>query len=727
MPILRILVAFAFMCLNPSSALSQETDKTNISEALARIALLVREGEQTERPWRSLVGASAPLVRQTAFEAIARIRSHQHTNLVLGGLSDTEPAVRTAAVFAWSQMHQVDAGPLRKLLISESEISVLSALAFAFGRTGEAQDIDALRLRLKEANPLLSAVIINAFAELHERGVPIPKDLQDTCVMRYDIAKQSTEKLAILDLIKRLQMPTNEALVKIGQTCLMDQDITVQLQCISNRRLFTDHAEALKKALAHESIMLRRIAVRSLATPAQAETLSEHLAKVGRLTEDTRAWHSQLSAEIPEILDVLMRSQPADATQQKIRDLHQDLGKILQSLRNQEAGASTAEAEGEGVTEEPSSSKAQATPPRTAYLAALHCAASTVLKHWTAKRKHPKCGYGYASHKQSLWWKYRSDALASGGKALNLKRLAADVAAKNVGAKAAFLKKLSEQPASRLRDQFLLAALKPKDSALTRLAVQLIAQVRPKGYQDALLNHYASAAKQRSFWTMAALIDAYARLGMTAAIEIVERHTNDSNLLLKRSAERALTRLQQVMAQQSGPIKVERGRQDRVPPPLMMGGGPKPDLRLIKPSAINLVRFHTSAGPMTVKLYAKQARETVKRFVQLARRDVYNGQPFFGSTMPLITYTGDPTQTGSGGEEPRLRAEVSQRPMTRGAVAMRVLTGGLVGSQIIFSGRRQPVLDGRFPIFGQVTAGLEVLGQLTASDRIIRVELLSQR
>ena len=58
---------------------------------------------------------------------------------------------------------------------------------------------------------------------------------------------------------------------------------------------------------------------------------------------------------------------------------------------------------------------------------------------------------------------------------------------------------------------------------------------------------------------------------------------------------------------------------------------------------------------------------------------------------------------------------------------MRVLTGGLVGSQIIFSGRRQPVLDGRFPIFGQVTAGLEVLGQLTASDRIIRVELLSQR
>ena len=213
---------------------------------------------------------------------------------------------------------------------------------------------------------------------------------------------------------------------------------------------------------------------------------------------------------------------------------------------------------------------------------------------------------------------------------------------------------------------------------------------------------------------------------MTATIEIIERHTNDSNLLLKLSAERALTRLQQVMAQQSGPIKVERGRQDRVPPPLMMGGGPEPDLRLIKPSPINLVRFHTTAGPMTVKLFAKQARETVKRFVQLARRDVYNGQPFFGSTMPLITYTGDPTQTGSGGES-RDWAEISQRPMTRGSLAMRVLTSGLVGSQIIFSGRLQPVLDGRFPIFGQVTAGLEVLGQLTASDRIIRVELLSQR
>ena len=84
--------------------------------------------------------------------------------------------------------------------------------------------------------------------------------------------------------------------------------------------------------------MLRRIAVRSLATPAQAKTLSEHLAKVGRLTEDTSAWHSQLSAEIPDILDVLMRSQPADATQQKIRDLHQDFGKILQSLREPRSG-----------------------------------------------------------------------------------------------------------------------------------------------------------------------------------------------------------------------------------------------------------------------------------------------------------------------------------------------------------------------------------------------------
>ena len=727
MPILRILIVFALMCPYPYSALGQEANGDEISEALARIALLVKEGEPSERPWRGLVGDSAPIVRQTAFEAIARIGSRQHTSLVLGGFSDTAASVRTAAAFAWSQMQQVDAEPLRKLLLSESEPSVLSALAFAIGRIGHQQDVDALRLRLKGAEPALAAAILNAVAELHERGVQIPRDFQQACVTRYDGNKQATEKLAILDFIKRLQMPKNDALVKVGQLCLDDQDLAVQLQCVSNRRLFTDPELVLKRALDHESIMMRRIAIRSLASPTQLLTLSEHLAKLGRLTQDTSIWYSQLSAELVDILDVLMRAQPADTTKRIVRELHQDIGKMLQSIRSHEAGASKAELEGEGDAEEPSVSKAQPTPLRLPYFAELHCATSIVLNHWNARRTSPNCGYGYASSERRLSWRYRSDAASRGGRALNLRRLAAEVATKSIGAQAAFLQKVSEQPASKQRDKFLLAALTPKDSALTRLAIQLISKVRPKGYESALLNHYEYAAKQRAFWTMAALIDTYAQLGMTATIEIIERHTNDSNLLLKLSAERALSRLKDVMAKQSGPIKIELGRKDRVPPPLMMGGGPKPDLRLIKPSVINSCRFHTTAGPITVKLLTKDARETVKRFVQLARRDVYKDQPFFGSTLPFITYTGDPTLTGSGGEEPRLRAEISQRPMTRGSLAMRVLTSGLVGSQIIFSGRRQPVLDGRFPIFGQVTAGLEVLGQLTASDRIIRVELLSQR
>ena len=248
MPILRILIVFALMCPYPYSALGQEANGDEISEALARIALLVKEGELSERPWRGLVGDSAPIVRQTAFEAIARIGSRQHTSLVLGGFSDTAASVRTAAAFAWSQMQQVDAEPLRKLLLSESEPSVLSALAFAIGRIGHQQDVDALRVRLKGAEPALAAAILNALAELHERGVQIPRDFQQACVTRYDGNKQATEKLAILDFIKRLQMPKNDALVKVGQLCLDDQDLAVQLQCVSNRRLFTDPELVLKRA-----------------------------------------------------------------------------------------------------------------------------------------------------------------------------------------------------------------------------------------------------------------------------------------------------------------------------------------------------------------------------------------------------------------------------------------------------------------------------------------------
>ena len=69
------------------------------------------------------------------------------------------------------------------------------------------------------------------------------------------------------------------------------------------------------------------------------------------------------------------------------------------------------------------------------------------------------------------------------------------------------------------------------------------------------------------------------------------------------------------------------------------------------PEKGNLVAvMHTNMGDIKIKLFPEEAPKTVKNFVELAKKDYYNGIIFHRVIKDFMIQGGDPTGTGMGGE-----------------------------------------------------------------------------
>lgn len=133
----------------------------------------------------------------------------------------------------------------------------------------------------------------------------------------------------------------------------------------------------------------------------------------------------------------------------------------------------------------------------------------------------------------------------------------------------------------------------------------------------------------------------------------------------------------------------------------------------------------TTKGKFTLQLLPKQAPRTVSNFVALADGGYYTGLTFFDAKDWEIR-AGDPTDSGRGGPGYTLPAEpiAKGESWATGAVGMaRLPDGSLSGSQFFvlrtsWSGGNPGV---SYNHFANVSAGLDVITQLSSSDRILRV------
>ncbi len=141
--------------------------------------------------------------------------------------------------------------------------------------------------------------------------------------------------------------------------------------------------------------------------------------------------------------------------------------------------------------------------------------------------------------------------------------------------------------------------------------------------------------------------------------------------------------------------------------------------------------FDTSLGPIVVELYEKQAPQTVKNFVDLAKgtkaaknkadvmvkKPYYNGLTFHRVIKGFMIQTGDVKATGSSDcGIPRLKDEIdpSLHFDTVGRLAM-ANTGSpnSAACQIFITVGKPTYLDGTFTIFGQVVGGQDIADKIS--------------
>lgn len=128
--------------------------------------------------------------------------------------------------------------------------------------------------------------------------------------------------------------------------------------------------------------------------------------------------------------------------------------------------------------------------------------------------------------------------------------------------------------------------------------------------------------------------------------------------------------------------------------------------------------LHTDKGDITIQLFADKTPFTVNNFVFLARQGFYDGTIFHRVIANFMVQGGDPTGTGRGGPGYQFKDEF--HPKLRhdkpGILSMANAGANTNGSQFFITHVPTPWLDNKHSVFGQVTAGLDVLLSIPVRD-----------
>ena len=123
----------------------------------------------------------------------------------------------------------------------------------------------------------------------------------------------------------------------------------------------------------------------------------------------------------------------------------------------------------------------------------------------------------------------------------------------------------------------------------------------------------------------------------------------------------------------------------------------------------------TSAGAMTLELFASEAPLTVNNFVHLARDGFYEDCQFHRVINGFMIQGGCPKGDGTGGPGYRFQDEPVTRKYVRGTLAMANAGPNTNGSQFFIVHGADVGLPPNYTIFGMLTDGGDVLDTLANS------------
>ncbi|MCK4461795.1 MAG: peptidylprolyl isomerase, partial [candidate division Zixibacteria bacterium] len=129
----------------------------------------------------------------------------------------------------------------------------------------------------------------------------------------------------------------------------------------------------------------------------------------------------------------------------------------------------------------------------------------------------------------------------------------------------------------------------------------------------------------------------------------------------------------------------------------------------------------TNKGEIEMELFFDVAPLTVLNFIELAESGFYEGLIFHRVVPNFVVQGGDPRGDGAGGPPYMIRCEYSSEPYLRGTVGVATSGKDTGGSQFFIALSPQPHLEARYTVFGQVTAGMEVVDQIVRGDVIEKI------
>ena len=139
---------------------------------------------------------------------------------------------------------------------------------------------------------------------------------------------------------------------------------------------------------------------------------------------------------------------------------------------------------------------------------------------------------------------------------------------------------------------------------------------------------------------------------------------------------------------------------------------------VINPFGNYVATIVTAKGNIVIQLFAEQMPLTVNNFVFLSQQGWYDGVTFTRVITGFAAQTGDPSGTGYGGPGYFIPDEIVPELKYTGPgwVGMSNAGPNTNGSQFFISLGALPQFDSKYPLFGKVLSGMDVVRKLAPRD-----------
>ena len=258
----------------------------------------------------------------------------------------------------------------------------------------------------------------------------------------------------------------------------------------------------------------------------------------------------------------------------------------------------------------------------------------------------------------------------------------------------------------------LTTRLKADDPVVRAAAARGLTTLKATSSVPAIVAALKGSQVDGLYIARAALLDALMALDPNAARPALTAALADRDWAIRVHAAEQLTQLD---------AAADVAAMRPAPPP------PVPELAavdaFVDPPYSPTAYIDTSKGTIQFELAVLDAPRTVANFILLARRNFFRGVQIHRVVPDFVVQDGDPRGDGEGGPGYTIRDEINQRPYLRGTVGMALDWADTGGSQFFITHSPQPHLDGRYTVFGQVIAGMDVVDRLQQWDTIDRIRV----